>query len=95
MRVSRVSAGEFSLARDDLSMELLGSSREAPQSDDHRKCSTLGESRMKTQGSMMGLTEMKMSAIRSSRWDSLSDLMVLMYTRIWGGGGKWGKGAER
>lgn len=79
-----MSTGELSLASDDLSMEFLDSSTEAPQSDDQRKCSTLGESRMKTQGSMMGLTEMKIRAIRSSRWDSLSHLMVLMYTRIWG-----------
>lgn len=81
-----MSAGEWSLASDDLNMEFLDSSRGAPQSRDHRKWSTLGESRMKTQGSMMGLTEMKMRAIRSSRWDSLSHLMVLMYTRIWGSG---------
>lgn len=85
--MSRTLAGELSLASDDLSTEFLESSREALQSDDHRKCSTLGESRMKTQGSMMGLTEMKMRAIRSSRWDSMSLQMELMYTRIWKGGG--------
>lgn len=89
--MSCTSAGELSLASDDLSTEFLESSREAPQSDDHRKRSTLGESRMKTQGSMMGLTEMKMRAIRSSRWDSLSTLVELMYTRIWEGGGRVGE----
>lgn len=35
------------------------------QAEAQKKCSTLGERRIKTQGSMMELTEMKRRAIRS------------------------------
>lgn len=53
------------MASDDLNTEFLETAREAPQIEDQRKCSTLGERRIKTQGSKMGLTEMKMRVIRS------------------------------
>jgi len=57
--------GEFSLARDDLHTEPLEIPRGERQNENQKKCSTLGERRMKTQGSMMELMEMKRRAIRS------------------------------
>lgn len=75
-------AGELSLASDDLKMEPLASPMGARQTEAQKKCSTLGDRMMKTQGSMMEFTEMKRRAIRSRRWDSVSP-MELRYTRIW------------
>lgn len=60
-------AGEFSLAMDDLKMDPLETPREALQMKDQQKCRTLGERRIKTQGSMIEFTEMKRKAIRSMR----------------------------
>ena len=60
-------AGEFSLAMYDLKMDPLETPREALQMEDQQKCRTLGERRIKTQGSMIEFTEMKRKAIRSRR----------------------------
>lgn len=69
------------MAIDNLKMEPLEVSRVARQTEAQQKCSTLGERKIKTQGSMMELMEMKRKAIRS-RLDSLGSVMELMYTRI-------------
>lgn len=57
----------FSLAIDVLKKEPLESPMGARQTVAQQKCSTLGERRMKTQGSMIEFTEMKRRAIRSTR----------------------------
>lgn len=74
--------GEFSLASDDLNREPLEITSGALQTEAKQKCSTLGERRMKTQGSRMELTDMKRRAIKSRRWDSFRSPMELRYTRI-------------
>lgn len=56
---------EFSLAIDNLKMEPLEVPKGDQQTEAQQKCSTLGERRMKTQGSIIELTEMKRRAIRS------------------------------
>ena len=56
---------EFSLSTDVLNTEPLKVPKGAEQMAAQKKCSTLGERRMKTQGSIMELTEMKRRAIRS------------------------------
>ncbi|TNN56703.1 hypothetical protein EYF80_033048 [Liparis tanakae] len=64
-------AGICSLAMmDDLKMEPLNFCRGFRQNEAQQNRSTPGERRMKTQGSMMELMEMKRRAFRSSRWDS-------------------------
>lgn len=73
---SRV-AGELCLARGGLQTEPRGSVRGALQTEAQTKRSTLGESRMKTQGSMMELIEMKRRAIRSRWWDSPSQMLLM------------------
>lgn len=70
-------ARELCLARDNLHTEPCASVRGPWQAAAHRKCSTLGESRIKTQGSVMGLTEMKRRAVRSRGWDSPSHMVFM------------------
>lgn len=75
-------ARELSLASDDLHTEPLESPRGDWDTPAQQKRSTLGERRMKTQGSMMELTEMKRRAIRSRECDSFRSPMEFRYTRI-------------
>lgn len=51
---------------DDLKMEPLKDCRGARHTEAQQKCGTPGERRIKTQGSMMELMEMKRRAFRSS-----------------------------
>lgn len=70
-------AAELCRARGGLQTEPRGGRRGALQTEAQTKRSTLGESRMKTQGSMMELTEMKRRAIRSRPWDSPSHRLLM------------------
>ena len=57
---------------EDLRVEARGEARGRRHADAQQKCSTLGDQKMKTQGSMMELTEMKRRALSSAGWDSLA-----------------------
>ena len=56
----------------DLTAEARGEARGRLHAEAQQKWSTLGDRKMKTQGSMMELMERKRRALSSAGWDSLA-----------------------